>query len=1039
MAIGENSPISLSPKQIAIIARLAASSNGRCSRTELASLLWPTSSARSARHSLSQALYLIRAATSASAIGADVNDVWLGAIRTDVREFEAALADERYALAGGYYRGPFLSAPSLNGCVAFSQWTDATRARYSSMAEEVLEALANDEHWESALSLASTLLATNPGSTRINALRLAALSKVKGPSAVQVELTDLPFAERAAIDALSHQIVDTAERESPKAGGFAGRKSELLRLDSEAESVAATASARIVALEGDAGIGKTALATRFAKRRVLRGDIALMARASEPEQNVPFGVVEQWIKAVPHRLFPEIRSAQWWNVLRNVFPSLSASHPPELDDPLSQRQLFVSLRHLFVSLSKHNTLIISIDDVHLADNASVAFISYLCSAGVQAPILIVHTRRTGTPDPLQGLADTTNVCRIHIGPLTGSDVAQWLSKVGCGPTTKDPEFLAKLVSRTGGNPLLIASLLDDKIDPADGGLPRTVIEHYRPKLLQLSPIGRSTLAALAIFDEAATDAMLASLLDLNPAATDGAISEVIEAKLAIRGDDGGVRLQHGLIGEAALLMTADAEKRRLHGRTARIIERRDPAGAAMAAVSHDIAGNRQAAYTAALQAADACAVLNAQEERLFFLKLAIANAPDHESNLRARIPLSEVLLRLGRAHDSTEVLKVDLEQNCERDTAARAQIQRIKSGLTLTTSTNEVNAYWKRAKELVGQAQTTDVAGIFSEIGSVAHDLGADELASEVISEVRRLVEQLPKSIERSELLLRPIKLAGIIGDCTQAFAELEQLSPAEEGSAEYACKLHATRGTLLASAGLVAAASDQFGDALFIAERHGLYDHLCLAHNNLGVCLTEKGQFEHAENVLIRAQQYGSPETSPTQYSVAADNMVILFYESQRYDDALQAASESVSIRKSQGRRSYIHSLSMIGLSQLSLGRLGKAREAHREARIVDPDSDAISGDASYIHLFNARMMVASEEPRAAIRYLESKATEHKGVLALSRWRLELEACRLRLLLSLPLPRIDDLVAELEPTGAMPLLDLAKSCQRRYLIAQSR
>lgn len=1039
VVLSRDSPVRVSPKQIAILGRLAASSSGECSRAELADLLWASSSPASARHSLSQALYMLRAATSASAIEADKNHVWLGAFRTDVQEFEAAFAEGSYGISAGHYRGPFLSTSSPRGCVEFSQWVDATRARYAAMAEDTLEALVSDEDWETALPLADILHASDPGSTRITSLRIAALSKVKGQSAVQVELTNLPFVDRAAIDALSYQFMKGPANGTRTARGFVGREKELARLDDAAESVAATTSVRIVALEGDAGIGKTALANRFAKRRVLRGDIALMARASEPEQNVPFGVVDQWLQGIPQRLLQEHKSLPWWKVLHNLFPSLSVSQPPELNDPLSQRQLLEALRRLFVSLSAKQTILIGLDDAHLADNASIAFVSYLCNIGLRARILFIITRRAGTPDPLHGVADNVAVSRIPVGPLSAKDVSQWLTKVECETTASNNETLTKLVSRTGGNPLLIASLLEDEVDPDDGSLPQTIIEHYRPKLLQLSPVGRSALAAMAISGEAITDVTLANLLDLNSAATNRAITEVIEAKLATRNGDGAITLQHGLVGEAALVMTADAEKRRLHGRTARVIERRDPAGAAMAAVSHDIAGNRQAAYAAALQAADACAVLNAQQERLFFLKLAIANSPNYDSVLRARITLSEVLLRLGRAHESVEVLSIDLERDCERGTAVRGQIQRIRAGLTLATNAEEVNSYWKEAQELVGRAQTTDVAGIFSEIGSVAHDLGADELASKVITEVRNLVEQLPKTPERSQLLLRPIKLAGILGDCTQAFAELEQLSPAAEGTAEYACKLHATRGTLLASAGLVAAASEQFGEALYVAEHHGLHDHLCLAHNNLGVCLTEQGQFQQAEDVLSKAQQYGSPEAFPTQYSVAADNMAILYYESRRYDDALQAASESVSMRTAKGRRSQIHSLSMIGLSQLALGRLGKAREAHREVRMLDPDSCPMSGDASYLHIFTARMMVASEEPKTAIFYLEDKAAEHRGVLALCRWRLELEACRLRLLLGLPLPRIGNLVADLAPTGARPLLNLAKSFQRRSVVAQPR
>lgn len=81
---------------------------------------------------------------------------------------------------------------------------------------------------------------------------------------------------------------------------------------------------------------------------------------------------------------------------------------------------------------------------------------------------------------------------------------------------------------------------------------------------------------------------------------------------------------------------------------------------------------------------------------------------------------------------------------------------------------------------------------------------------------------------------------------------------------------------------------------------------------------------------------------------------------------------------------------------------------------------------DLSYMHLLNSRILVANDQAGEAVEYLEQAADGYRRSLALTRWRLELEACRIRKQLGRPMPRIEALVDELSGSGAAPLLQRA-------------
>ena len=130
-------------RRSALLAVLAAAGERGRSRDSLLALFWPDTPPERARHSLEQLLYAIRTSVSNEAF-LGVNPIGLNpeVIRSDVREFERALAEDRFHDAVAEYRGPFLEGFVLPDALEFDPWMDGERARLANAYARALEALA---------------------------------------------------------------------------------------------------------------------------------------------------------------------------------------------------------------------------------------------------------------------------------------------------------------------------------------------------------------------------------------------------------------------------------------------------------------------------------------------------------------------------------------------------------------------------------------------------------------------------------------------------------------------------------------------------------------------------------------------------------------------------------------------------------------------------------------------------------------------------------------------------------------------------------
>ncbi|VVJ22228.1 Uncharacterised protein [Amycolatopsis camponoti] len=231
----------------------------------------------------------------------------------------------------------------------------------------------------------------------------------------------------------------------------------------------------IAVVTGLPGTGRTSLLSLLAAQGAGRPIQVLSARGSLTESALRFGVVSQLASALPDRALG-----------RALGELLAAGAPGDPGSP--------ELWHPFVEAARRRPVLLLLDDAHLMDDSSKAWLGALLRRLWQVPLLVVITgagvvlpffdQETAEPWQLSGLNwHATHVVRLR--PLSRSGVAEVVRAHGAGPGGED--FVTELHAATGGNPALVRVVLDHcRTDPEPGARPdRLAADARRDQMLGL--------------------------------------------------------------------------------------------------------------------------------------------------------------------------------------------------------------------------------------------------------------------------------------------------------------------------------------------------------------------------------------------------------------------------------------------------------------------------------------------------------------------------------------------------------------------------
>jgi serine/threonine protein kinase/tetratricopeptide (TPR) repeat protein len=367
----------------------------------------------------------------------------------------------------------------------------------------------------------------------------------------------------------------------------------------------------VATLAGEAGIGKTTLARQLSTLAEQRGIPAVWGIGASAETARPYWHWIQLVRAIAaRREGPEvIRSlgavGAW---LATIVPDLQldlpdGSEPSPIGAEEGRFHLYDALLRLLELAAERSGLLVVLDDLHFADEASLLALSYISRAVADKRILIVCTHRDlELEESRRDAAPFSELVRPTLGiVLKGLPAADVRRMIESRRDLPPPEALvARIYQLTGGNPLFVSELLSlieaehdlDESAVAAGAmpLPAGVRDAISARLAMLSAEGREVLAVASVIGQQFRTGTLAGAAGTPAVELLELLDEAVRLRLVRPTTQyaDGYGFHHGLI--QATLYDAIPRGRRLalHDAVARALEQ-DPAvlaGEGLAEIAH---------------------------------------------------------------------------------------------------------------------------------------------------------------------------------------------------------------------------------------------------------------------------------------------------------------------------------------------------------------------------------------------------------------------------------------------------------------------
>lgn len=329
-------------------------------------------------------------------------------------------------------------------------------------------------------------------------------------------------------------------------GAFVGRREQLAELE-RALAEARQGRGGFWLLLGEPGIGKTRLAEELARNATHQGVAVAWGRCWEGGGAPPF---LPWTQAFASLGITDVFAA--------AHASNNGGHhiDADADADAARFRLFETAAATVRNAANARPLLIALDDLHEADDASLLMLRFLAVAAADMPMLLVGTWRDTVPVDV----DTARAGRtLHVPALELAEVAEFVDDAAAAPP---------LLAASGGNPLFLRALVDSGMTTA---VPTTVREAIRQRASALTDEAADALHAAAVLGSTFDAGTLATLLAVPRADALHALAEAERERLVHAVDDGGAltfRFTHGLVRETLYATLGPARRIHLHGAAA---------------------------------------------------------------------------------------------------------------------------------------------------------------------------------------------------------------------------------------------------------------------------------------------------------------------------------------------------------------------------------------------------------------------------------------------------------------------------------------
>jgi DNA-binding winged helix-turn-helix (wHTH) protein len=552
---------------------------------------------------------------------------------------------------------------------------------------------------------------------------------------------------------------------------FVGREQVMLQLMAALEG-ARTGHGSLVLLAGEPGIGKTRCASEFAAAARARGASVWSGRCLDAAAPAFWPIIQVLRDACADPTLGEVEQAEAEALLEQLVPRQTDPGPETDSEGESEDARFWLLDRLsrfFARSAKSRARIISLDDLHDADESSLRALALLAPLLERTQLLVLCTSRD-TPVDLDRsaarLAMRLRPCdQIALSGLLVQDVERYLTHmVGEVPAT---ELSQAVHARTAGNPLFVREavrlvraefLREGSVRAADVRLPEAAKGFVNDRLAALEPVTRRVLDAACVIGDDFELAVLQRITALPAEQILASLHAAASVRIVEAKPDG---LKHGfahpLMREGLYTALPSDERARLHAEVGLALEALalvEPRINQLAYHFHHAAGadHFERAVRYGKLAGDASMRVFAYDEAVQFYAWALEAQP-YAKNSTTReacellLASAGALLRAGR--------RVDWRKQCKQAIAVARQ-----AGLAdlLVQAARQLRPSVTSAQvpdELVVTA-LEDALTLLPE-----HDVSARALAYARLASIPPYAADLDRSREMSEHALRLAKASG--------------------------------------------------------------------------------------------------------------------------------------------------------------------------------------------------------------------------------------------------------------------------------------
>ena len=639
-------------------------------------------------------------------------------------------------------------------------------------------------------------------------------------------------------------------------------------------------SARVLVLTSDPGVGKTTLINAFASSCQLEGAVVARAQAYDAERELPFTVVGELVRQLANQRAigcadPEALSELTRITLeiRNEFPGVP--QPVEWTPELIPLRIANAFLKTVIAAAADNPVILVVDDLHAADNASVAVLHSIARKLGRARILLILAGRTselrfsGAAWSLasdSGISGLVSLELDVLSPLACKELVQRL----VGDTKRTDDLTDRILRASGGNPLALElvsrewmehgpeSLLRD-LEALDThpvpslGIPRAISAVFERQRARLDLTTHATLGLAAVLGRRLTDLRLYAALDVSPLMAVESLSRLKEEGFLrdVRGD---LEFRNELIRAQAYYAIATGARIQVHRRVAELLAER-PTGADAAGLSLEIAwhylrgGADTRAISFAHEGAEALLAIGAPQEAAKVLKELLIVEQPASVRRQTQLMLAKALLDQSKAEEALPIVS-ELTSFTTLNPYEQAETARLRAAAEFLLNSEPGDKYCEVARNALECAVQTGDPQLISRALFECARAGTEQGVTQLVSIVEQGLGELGKKVNIATLPVAVVTQAYcrlFRLDSRECLVELGQGIKTTRGTANTAelAFMNSAMGLALMHLGRLSEARDAYQVAFDLWKRVGDDARMSVMASNLCVLEVTRGNYE--------------------------------------------------------------------------------------------------------------------------------------------------------------------------------------------------